>query len=142
MKTDKTKVSRGKKFKTIEKDAKDAPVKDIPWEGEELGAESETKLEIDQGTGQAIILRFFDFGVNLETFKNHKPTAQELFNSHMKGMESLLWGDGLKPYEAIEPRLMFSKDKKYYRFVIACIPNSTNVLADTPKTLSQLIHKN
>lgn len=128
-----------KKFKAIEKDAVDAPVKDIQWEGEEINAESETKLTSDTGTGQAVVLRFFDFGANVETFKKQKPTAQDLFNSHMKGIESLLWRDGLRPFEAVEPRLMFSKDKSHYRFIIACTPRTGNVLVDETRTLSQLL---
>lgn len=127
-----------KKFKVKELNAKDAPVKDLEWEGEEVTAESTTKLESDTGEGQAIVLRFFDFGVNPETFKSHKPTAQELFNSHMRGMESLLWKDQLKPFDGVEPRLMFSKDKSHYRFIIACIP--MGVLADKTQTLTQIIH--
>lgn len=131
-----------KKFSAIEKNAKDTPigdVKELKWEGEEVQAESKTKIEEDTGTGQAVILRFFEFGVNVEEFKKHKPTAQELFNSHYRGMTSLMWGDGLKPFEGVEPRLQFSKDKKKYRFIMACVPSAGNVLTDKPKTLSQLL---
>lgn len=131
-------MSKGKKFKAIEKNAKDSPVKNIEWEGEELGAVSDTKLEFDTGTGQAIILRFFDFGVNFEAFKQHRPTAQELFDSHRRGIESFLWRDGLKPYEAIEPRLMFSKNRKNYRFIISCIPRLGETLLDKTKTLGEI----
>jgi hypothetical protein len=140
MKTAKTLKTRGK-FKAIEKDAVDAPAKDIRWEGEEVAVDSGIRLDADTGVGKAIVLRFFDFGSNLEAFKQHKPTAQELFDSHRRGMESLLWKDGLKPYDAIEPRFMFSKDKSHYRFILACIPTLGNVLADTPRTLTQLIKK-
>lgn len=139
MSTKMAKQIKGRKFKAIEKDAQDAPVKDVKWEGEELGAISETKLEDDKGVGHEVVLKFFDFGVNQEAFKAHKPTAQELFNSHRSGMEAVMWKDGLKPYEAIEPRFMFSKDRNYYRFIIACIPRFGRVLAETPRTLSQLI---
>lgn len=125
------------KFKTIEKNAKNSPVKDIQWEGEEVQVQSDTKLESDMGTGHPIVMRFFDFGANKETFKQHKPTAQELFNSHRMGIEALLWRDGLKPLDAVEPRLLFSKNQENYRFVITCTP--TQALVDTPKTLSQLI---
>ncbi len=130
---------RGRKFKTVEKDAPKAPIKDVQWEGEELAAISETHIEDDKGTGQTIDLRFFDFAVNPEAFKQQIPTAQELFNTHWKGMLSLMWKDGWKPYEAIEPRFMFSKDRKYYRFIIACIPTMGNVIADKPRTLTELI---
>lgn len=129
------------KFKSIEKNAKDVPSKDkdILWEGEEVSAQSTTKIESDLGTGQAVVIRFFEFGANPEVFKIHKPTAQELFNSHRKGIESLLWRDGLRPYEGIEPKLMFSKNHKNYRFIITCIPTLGSALVDTPQTLSQLL---
>jgi hypothetical protein len=132
-------MAKNKTFKTVEKDAINSPVKDIEWEGEEIGVESDTKLESDTGTGQEIILRFFDFAANPEVFRQHKPTEQELFNSHKKGMEAMLWTDGLTPYEAIEPRLLFSKDKTAYRFVISCIPSAGNTLLEKTNTLSELL---
>lgn len=132
----KTRTERGNKFKTLEKDAIEAPIKDIPWEGEELAVESNYKLSDDKGEGRAVVLRFFEFGANTETFKIHKPTAQELFNTHIKGMESLLWRDGLKPFTDVEPRLMFSKDKTKYRFILAAIPLRGDIKTNT---LSQLL---
>ncbi len=134
------KTKKDKKFKVIEKDAIDAPVKDIEWEGEEVGVESDTKIQDDKGTGQEIILRFFDFAANPEVFRQHKPTLQELFDVHRKGMESMLWTDGLSPYHAIEPRIMFSKDKSHYRIVVSCIPSMGNTLVDKTKTLSELLN--
>lgn len=133
-------AKKDKKFKVVEENAKNAPTRDIQWEGEEVTTQSDTKLEQDLGTGHAVILRFFDFGSNVEAFRKHKPTAQELFESHRQGMEALLWKDGMKPYEGVEPRLMFSKNKEHYRFIIACVPSRGNVLIDTPQTLSQIIH--
>lgn len=133
----KPRTERGNKFKAVEKHAKEMP--NLQWEGEEVAAESTIKLEDDKGIGEAIVLRFFDFGANLETFKQHKPTAQEMFDSHRKGIESLLWRDGLKPYEAVQPRLMFSKDKSHYRFIVACVTRLGNSLTETPQTLSQLL---
>ncbi len=128
-----------KKFKVIEKDAKDAPVKDVHWEGEELQAEATTKIQDDTGMGQAVVIRFFDFSANPETFKVHKPTAQELLNCHLKGMEAILWKDGLKPFTEVLPRLMFSKDKSHYRFVIPCIPMQPQALLTKTNTLSELL---
>jgi len=135
------KTIKGKKFKTVDKETNDAPVKNAEWEGEELGVISDTKLEQDLGTGHEVVLKFFDFGVNEEAFKQHRPTAQELFNSHRGGIEALLWRDGLKPYEGLNPRFMFSKNKKFYRFIITCIPMAGRVISDTPQTLSQLLQQ-
>lgn len=129
-----------KKFKSIEKNAQNLPggqTGDVKWEGEEVSAESKTKLNEDTGTGTPVVLRFFEFGVNPEAFKKHKPTAQELFNTHINGIKSLLWGDGLQFYQQVEPRLQFTKDKKKYRFIIACLP--TQVLNEKPQTISQLL---
>lgn len=124
-----------KKFKAKEKKA------GYEWEGEEITAQSKTNIEDDKGTGQAVVLRFFDFGANPVAFKKEKPTAQQLFNSHLRGMESLLWKDGLKVYSAVQPRLMFSKDKTRYRFVIPAISDGTTLMTQTPQTLSQILHE-
>ena len=134
-------IKVNKKFKTIEKDAKDVPTgdKDIKWEGEEISTQSETKLSDDKGSGQAVVLRFFDFGANAEAFKIHKPSAQELLNSHLKGIEAMLWRDGLKVYPDVQPRFMISKDKKNYRFIIACLPSKGNVIQTN--TLTELLTK-
>lgn len=132
-----------KKFKAVEKDAEikskftSDRVGDIQWEGEELSAESQTKIESDTGTGQAIVLRFFEFGVNPLAFKDHKPTEQELFESHRRGIESSLWVDGLRPYEEVQPRIMFSKSKTHYRIIVATTPK--DVLLEQTQTLSQLL---
>ena len=127
-----------KKFKLVERETITEPA--VEWEGEEVSAESKTQLTDDQGTGQEVVLRFFEFGANPEVFAQHKPTAQELFNSHSKGMESLLWRDGLRPYEAVEPRLMFSKDKTKYRFILACTKHGS-LYSGNARTLTQLLKK-
>lgn len=127
-------MSKDKQFKAIEK----TPTQDIEWEGEEVQAESKTKIQEDKGTGQPIILRFFDFQSNPEAFKNEMPTAQQLFNSHRMGMESMLWTDGLTPCEAIEPRILFAKDKSHYRFVVSCIPSLGNTIVEKSNTLEEL----
>ncbi len=128
------------KFKAIEKNAVNAPVKDIQWEGEEVAVESKTKIEEDKGTGRAVVLRFFDFGANPQAFKIHKPTAQELFNTHLKGIEAVLWKDGLKVLPEVQPRLMFSKDKTKYRFIIPSVPVSYSSKFENTQTLSQILH--
>lgn len=129
-----------KKFKAVEKNAKNVPTgdKEIQWEGEEITAQSNYKLEDDKGEGKAVILRFFDFAANPETFKYQKPTAQQLFNTHIRGIEALLWKDGLQPFSEVQPRLLFSKNKENYRFIIPCIGGKGHVLVDSPRTLSQL----
>jgi hypothetical protein len=133
------KMAKNKKFRLTEKEAKKSPVKDIEWEGEEIGVESTTKLEEDKGTGDNVILRFFQFAINPETFKQHTPTAQELFTTHAKGIEVMLWKDGMSPYYGVEPRLIMAKDNQSYTFAITCVPALGQALLDKSKTLSELV---
>lgn len=133
------KTKKGRETKIIEENAKDSPVKDIEWEAQELGVESSTPIESDLGTGQPIVLRFFHFSANPLALKERKPTAQELFESHRRGIESLLWADGFSPYFEIEPRLMFSKNKDYYGFVVAAIPSLGNSMMEKPQTLKEIL---
>lgn len=133
-------MDENKKFKVIEENAVDAPVKDIEWEGEHLQAESETKIQDDQGTGQQFIIRFFDFKANPGAFEEHIPTGQELFNAHRKGIESMLWADGLVPCEVIEPRILFAKNKSHYRFVVSCTPSIGNSVIEKTDTLTDIFN--
>lgn len=140
-----TYIIMANKFKAKEKDVEiktdiiNEKIDEIEWEGEELHAESETKIEDDKGTGQEIIVRVFEFAADQEVFRMNRPTAQELFDSHRKGIESMLWADGLQPYQAIEPTLIVDKDKSKYTFYISCLPGLGNTLIDKTHTLSELL---
>lgn len=132
-------MPKPKKFKAIELKPKNSPItENLEWEGESIQTESKTKLNEDLGVGAPVIIRTFTFGVNPQAFKEHKPTAQELFNSHLRGLESVLWRDGLRMMKEIEPQFRFSKDKKNYYITLTCEPSLGNVLADIPKTLAQI----
>lgn len=114
--------------------------KGADWQLKSLGAESETKLEADQGSGKAVKLFFFDFSANPEAFKDKWPTAQEIFNSHLKQIEVKLWTDGWKIYSDAPPRLMLSKSKKFYRIVVPAELARGRSLREEPKTLTQITH--
>lgn len=120
------------KFKVV--DRRD----ETEWDGEEINVQSKTTIQDDKGIGQAISLRTFEFAANPEAFKHETPSYQQLFDSHLKGIQSMLWVDGMKPYEAVEPRILISKDKTHYKIVVACTPNE--VLLDKPQTLDQLLN--
>ena len=111
------------------------------WEGEQIEASSETRLEDDTGTGREIVLRTFEFAINPESFKQHTPTKQELFDSHVRGIRGMLWADGLETFEEVEPRLIFSKNKKFYRICLACVPTRGNTVLEKPQTLSEITNE-
>lgn len=108
------------------------------YEVEQVQVESKTHLEDDKGKGKELILRFFEYTANPEMFKNKLPSAQELFNAHHREMEIKLWQDGLIPDANIEPRLLLSKNKSHYKFVIGCRLGKGQILTQTPVTLSEL----
>lgn len=110
------------------------------WNGENIEVKSKTKLEDDPGTGSNVVIRMFEFGVNPIAFQEYHPTLQDLFDSHKKGIERILWGDGLTPIDELAPRVVLSKDKKTYRIFVGAIPSKGNLLTEVPKTLSQIVH--
>lgn len=120
----------------LEKNAKDAPVNDIPWEAQQLEVQSDTKLESDTGHGQAIVIRQFEFGINPVAFKEAPPTRQELFNSHLKGIEMMLWRDGMKIFPDVEPKIKFDATK--YTIILAALPMKGHILREVPQTLAQI----
>lgn len=108
-------------------------------EASTIEAKSEkAHLEDDIGQGAALIIRQFTFGINPEAFKDHQPSKQELFNFHWKGIEMMLWKDGLMAFDGVPPRLVFNKEKSNYQIFVASRPARGNVLLETPQTLSQI----
>lgn len=104
------------------------------------GAEVEVKSDplIDTGTGKPYILRTFEFSKNPDP-RVKLPRKQEIFNSHLKQIKDFLWKDGLKALEDIAPRVLISKDKKWYRICVVAEPRLGVSLADNTRTLQQLI---
>lgn len=97
---------------------------------------SSTNLEDDKGTGRAVVLKFFEFAANPESFKAQIPTGQELFNVHKPQIEWFLRNEDLEIDESFPPRINISKDKKSYRIVVAGLPwgmSRTHI-----KTLSEI----
>lgn len=106
----------------IKDDAGVLDQKGVEWEATGAEVHSDVHLEDDKGTGKAIVIRSFDFLANPETFKHHTPSKQELFNAHKIQIEGALFADDLKVYEDVAPKVMISKNRKYYRIVVAGLP--------------------
>ena len=141
-KESKAKVTKDKEFKLTEYNAQNVPEgteTTLEWEGKELQVESGTKLESDKGEGNPLVLRFFDFSANPLAFRDRLPTAQEIFNSHIRGIEMSLWKDGLLIETTLEPRLLLSKAKDHYRIIIGARYNRFKVLKEKPLTLHEIV---
>lgn len=128
------------KFEVVEAGAKDAPVEDIKWTGQTLNTEGDIALEEDQGHGAAVVVRCFTFAVNPQTFAQHTPTKQEIFNTHYKQIEINLWQDGLKVFPEFNPRVTLAKDKKSYSIFVASTPARGQTLLERPNTLTGILH--
>lgn len=138
---------------TIIKD-KEGVIED--WSAKTVEAESDTKLDADIGTGQVLTLRHFFFKPNQEKFKKRVPSAQELFDSHVKQMEVEFWKDEWIPAHDVPPRLIFydkfkrpvshtSKKIEWYSFIIAAMPAKGSLLSqkdqEQVKTLTQIANE-
>lgn len=105
---------------------------------------SDIKLEMDEGDGKTIVIRSFDFKANPQAFKDRIPSKQELFNSHLKQIEVILWKDGLKIMTDVQPKLILEKKNKGYRIVVGAEPEKGQLIRsldnDKYQTLSQAAH--
>lgn len=110
------------------------------WEGQDIEVKSDPL--IDNENSGALILRSFYYKANPVTMKEQKPTKQKIFNSHLKQIEAMLWGDGLTPFTPIEPRIIVSKKRDEYKIFIACVPKKGVMLNETPLTLQQITKQN
>lgn len=118
------------------------------YRGQSIDVQSETTLESDLGTGSPYILRTYEFKTNPELLNdvvNRKtawPTAQEFFNQHARGIEGMMWGDGMSPVKELEPRVVFTRDKKKYLIMVWAQPSLGQVINEKPYTLGEISRKN
>lgn len=111
------------------------------YHGQTIEVRSKTKLEEDLGTGEAVIMRSYVFASNPQLFLNGRPDSQEIFQSHMKGIQSMLWADGLSPAVEIEPRLIFAPDNKTYLIMVWARPSIGQAVIENTRTLTEIIHE-
>jgi hypothetical protein len=118
--------------------------KEETYDSSTVEAKSEqTHLEDDLGQGNAVVIRCFTFQMNLENpelFIERNPSKQDLFNSHVNGIEATLWKDGLKFYTEVAPRITFDTKKFQYSIFVAALPRNGYLLNERPQTLSEIAH--
>lgn len=110
------------------------------YRGQTIEVKSDTKLEEDLGTGEAIIFRSFQFASNPEMFKNGRPSERVIFDSCVKGIESTLWVDGLKPAKDIPVNFVFAPDNSSFLINVWARPAMGNTLLEDTQTLTEIIH--
>lgn len=110
------------------------------WTGQEVEVQSDPLID-NQNSGKTIVLRSFFFKANPETMKRDRPTKQQIFDSHIKQIELMLWSDGLTPFKGVEPRIKVSKKRDEYKVVLACEAKASVNFSHTPTKLQDLISK-
>lgn len=111
-----------------------------PYEFSSMEAESETKLEHDEGHGAAIVIRCFKFKFNPAVLAQYTPTRQELFNAHHKGIELALWKDGLTVWPDVDPRIKINEEEMSYEIFVGAKPSRGQTLYQSPQTLAEIAH--
>jgi hypothetical protein len=122
----------GRSGKLIEKDAIDAPVKDIEWKAQEMEAPVSDPLA-DDGSGKEVILRRFQFQFppNLPT----KPTKKEILAFHKDKLNIFLWKDELELIQTPKVRV----HKTGYDIFATCIAKKGSLIFEKPKLLQHAI---
>ena len=111
-------------------------------EASSIETQSKTNLEQDRGEGGAAIIRCFTFGVNPKAFQEARPTQQDLFNAHVKGVEVMLWRDGMTLMIDVQPRILFDQKSMTYKIFVGARPMKGHLLTrmQVPQTLKQIVH--
>jgi hypothetical protein len=109
-----TKAKKGKnEFIIDELNAKDAPVENVRWHGQEI--DTSQKIE-DPGTGRPIILRTFDFDLPKDIPSNQLPNKTQLMTFHRSKIIAFLWKDELELIQ--EPKIVKINRRKFKIFAV------------------------
>ncbi len=104
------------------------------WTGQEAMVTSDPIK--DSGKGAPVVLRQFEFSLNPNLPKDLKFTKQDIFDSHAKQIEMMLWSDGMIPLNEVKPpKVQISKKQNKYRIFVLCTPRLGQTVLETPNTI-------
>ena len=112
-----------KEFTLVEENAKDSPVSDIKWHGQEM--ETPGSILQDTGKGKPIILRCFDFAIKPGV---ELPSENEILSVYSKYVDTFLWKDSLTRIQDL--KLVIEKDK--FKIFATCQAKTGAVLLEKP----------
>ena len=111
----------------------------------EYGADLEAKPQplIDPGTGKTLTLRSFDFIIPPKLdLKNFPTDKQKIFSDHVKLIRTMLWSDGLIPYEGnsyIPPKVIVNLKERKFKIIVVAQARSSTSFYEKPKSLNKLL---
>ncbi len=94
---------------------------------------------VDTQTGQAVVIRNFEFKINPEAKDLPSIDKQTLFNIHARQITHSLWGDGLVPFDSVPPRVIIDEKKGVYYIFVPCIAKSGVTIVEKPQNLSEAL---
>ena len=93
---------------------------------------------IDPGGGGVTVIRVFNFKMNPD--RKYFPGKQALFNAHTKQIETILWGDGLRPLDSVPPRVIINSKKGSYQIFVPCQAAKGVIFSEKDRN-PELLHK-
>ena len=109
----------------------------------EYGADLNTQGTplIDPGTGKTVAIRVFQYKIDPGKRREFPNDRQVIFNSHVREISRILWGDGLRPFDGAAPRVIVDRKKGMYQIFVPCESRSGVVFIDKPENLSTALAK-
>lgn len=95
---------------------------------------------LDPATGRTITLRQFEFEMNPRLVMVFpEDDKQRIFDAHARQIAHILWGDGLRPYEEVSPRVVIDKKNNRYKIIVAAEARRDTVFPDRPQSLTKML---
>ena len=106
----------------------------------EYGSQLETEGVplIDPGGGPVNVIRVFHFKMNPAN-KDYS-NKQAIFSAHAKQIETILWGDGLRPLDSVQPRVIINSKKGSYKIFVPCGAAKGVIFSEEHRN-PELLHK-
>lgn len=106
----------------------------------EYGSQLETEGVplIDPGGGPVNVIRVFTFKMNPAN-KDYS-NKQAIFSAHAKQIETILWGDGLRPLDNVLPRVILNSKKGSYQIFVPCGAAKGVIFSEKHRN-PELLHK-
>ena len=111
----------------------------------EYGSDLEaTPQQIDDpGTGRTVTIRTFDFAISPKIpLKEFPKNKQKIFSDHAHLIKTMLWADGLIPYEGnieVAPKVLINLKQRTFKIIVVAQARSSTSFYEKPKSLNKLL---
>ncbi len=107
--------------------------------GADLNTQSTPMMDAQEG--KPVLIRMFEFKMNPLKMKEFPNDLQKIFNNHAKQISTILWGDGLVPFESVAPRVIIDRKGAKYQIFVTCEARRGVLFSQQPKGLTEVFSK-